>query len=434
VDYDKPFKIVEHKAAIVRRAFELAASGLGSYAIVRRFNAENVPNISGNDGWAKSTVEKLLRNRAVIGDYQPKRLIDGRRVNEGPPKTGYYPAILNEKLFLDVQLARSSRLIKGAGRRGSMVPNLFSQIARCYHCGEAIHLQNKGELPKGGKYLRCYSSLKNSGCTAGSWRYEEFEKSFLYFLRNEIDLHALLNADQLAQQKQVEMSQLAEIDDGIKSLELERDNIFSLIPSDAPIAPGLRAYIIERTEGITKQIDDLISQRNERAIKPQPKWVETSPSDHTNLLAEFAKGDEVSEDRRQLLKREISKVALEILLAPDGLELPDMMGAGGQITEKIFGSIYGTDAFKKEHSKIFKVKFRDGSRRTVAVSAENPTDYAMIDNVDVNSVSRIEFNEPIAKAEPNVDHVVIKDPSVEMVKSIQNFAKSKMFGTGPKEE
>lgn len=290
-----------------------------------------------------------------------------------------------------------------------------------------MHLQNKGELPKGGKYLRCYSSLKNTGCTAGSWRHEDFEKSFLFFLRTEIDLRALLNADQLAQQKQRDVSQLNEIDEHIKSLELERENTFSLIPTNAPITRALQVHILARTEDITKKIDDLISQRTELSAKPQPKWIETTPSDYTNLLAEFAKGDEVSEDRRQLLKREISKVASEILLAPDGLDLSDVIGAGGRITQKILGSIFGAvDDFKKDHSRTFKVKFKDGSIRTVSVSAENPTDYSVISNEDVTSNSRIEFSEPVAKAEPIVDHLVLKNPSVEMMTKLQNIAKSKI--------
>ena len=98
-DDRRSFSVIEDRAKIVRRIFEETVSGLGVYSIARRLNAEGVPAFASRKGWQLSSIHKLITSRTVIGEYQPNRLIDGKRVPDGEPIKNYYPAIIDEALL-----------------------------------------------------------------------------------------------------------------------------------------------------------------------------------------------------------------------------------------------------------------------------------------------------------------------------------------------
>jgi hypothetical protein len=45
----------------------------------------------------------MLRNRATIGEHQPKRIQNGKRVPYGDPISNFYPAVIEESLFLQLK-------------------------------------------------------------------------------------------------------------------------------------------------------------------------------------------------------------------------------------------------------------------------------------------------------------------------------------------
>lgn len=73
------YEVIEDRAAVVRRIFEESASGVGNYSITRRLNMDRVSHFGRSKGWHQSYVSKILKNRAVIGEFQPHRLVDGKR-------------------------------------------------------------------------------------------------------------------------------------------------------------------------------------------------------------------------------------------------------------------------------------------------------------------------------------------------------------------
>jgi DNA invertase Pin-like site-specific DNA recombinase len=86
------FKVNKSHVAVVNYIFELAASGLGNYSIVKRLNTESVKNFGRADYWSTSSIQVLLNNRAVLGEFQPHTKIDKKRVPDGEPIKDYYPA------------------------------------------------------------------------------------------------------------------------------------------------------------------------------------------------------------------------------------------------------------------------------------------------------------------------------------------------------
>jgi hypothetical protein len=186
------FVPIPERVEVVRKIFEDAASGLGMYAITRRLNEEGVPTFKSSKGWYTSYVAKILNNRAAIGESQAHtRAEDGKRVPAGEPNRAYFPAVISEELFYRAQLGKSERRLNGAGRKGTNFTNLFSGLATCAYCGSPVRLENKGDGPKGGKYLMCDGALRNVGCPSRRWRYQEFEDSFIAFVE-EVDLESLV--------------------------------------------------------------------------------------------------------------------------------------------------------------------------------------------------------------------------------------------------
>lgn len=150
------------RAEIVRRIFDLSISGLGKHMIASIFNREGIPNWSGRDrGWHPSYIQKILGMRAVLGEFQPRRLIAGQRRIEGEPILDLYPAVIDEVVFNRAQTQRASRTPM-RGRRGKTLSNLFSRIARCGSCRSVMTFRNKGK--PGEQYLVCDSALRRRGC------------------------------------------------------------------------------------------------------------------------------------------------------------------------------------------------------------------------------------------------------------------------------
>lgn len=141
---------VPEYAAVVRRVFEMAASGVGVTKIAKIFNAENIPiprttaRAIGN-GWHPSTLAALLKNRAVIGHYQPcRQLEDGSYGPVGELLTDHYPEIVPPETFWAVQDALSSRRTKGIGhRRDASYHHILAGMLRCAYCGGKMHLLRK---------------------------------------------------------------------------------------------------------------------------------------------------------------------------------------------------------------------------------------------------------------------------------------------------
>ena len=129
-------RIIPERAVIIRRIFGLACHGYGLALIVKQLTSEGVPPIGGKrkrrkddveyiPEWSKAYVHKILTERVVLGEYQPKK--NGKP--EGPPVEGFYPVVpgIDEALWNKAQGALASR--KGrAGRVSTKTVSLFSGL------------------------------------------------------------------------------------------------------------------------------------------------------------------------------------------------------------------------------------------------------------------------------------------------------------------
>jgi DNA invertase Pin-like site-specific DNA recombinase len=353
------FEIIEERAAIVRRIFDDAASGYGTFTIVRRLNNEGVPTFTGKGGWQNSTVNKILSSSAAIGTFQPNRMEGSKRVPAGDPIHHYFPRIIRQDVFETAQRGRLERWREAqpekdkkagpnGGRRGKQYSNLFSKLAVCDYCGEPMHYQNKGAPPKGRTYLVCSKALRDDGCAmTGRWRYDQFEATFLSFVE-QLDLASLVQSS-------------------------EHSNMRSKL-----------ALSLEAVEGKI----NLIQEKVRRAIETSMALAEFK----SELLAEIIKKgeEELTEAKkvRQQLRHEIAlldQTALTYYSCPDqvaGLIERVRAARGGdvyklrtQIASRLQSLISKIRLTVDTDTQSFEVIFRDGQGLMLFVDPEDPTKF-----------------------------------------------------------
>ncbi|OED91247.1 recombinase family protein [Vibrio crassostreae] len=200
----------EQQVELVNMIYDLSLDGNGFTKILNVLNSSGIKAPKGGQ-WGKSTLAKLLSNRAVLGEYQPyKSQSNGSRAIDPDYGVihGYYPQIITEDKFIQVQVAKNKRKTYQSGNKGKegLFPNLFQQFAKCSTCESSLEIVNKGKTPKGGKYLVCSSAKRKGSCKKNKhFRYSELEK-----ILNSLVMKGVisLESDKAQSKKAVELSKL----------------------------------------------------------------------------------------------------------------------------------------------------------------------------------------------------------------------------------
>jgi len=380
------YEVIDKRAATIRRIFEESAAGIGNYSITKRLNNQKVPHFGKSDGWHLSYIAKILKNRAVIGEFQPHRLISGKRQPDGDVIQSYFPAVVDEDTFYRAQLGLAQRLNHGAGRKGTTLTNIFSGVAKCAYCGAPMKFENKGKPPKGATFLVCYNAQRGLGCEIARWRYDEFEASFLAFVR-ELDLSQVLgNADE---------SKAKSLDEIIAALSGELMAVVTLrektyeVWSQARDAQTFLASKLDELERRRAEIERALDQkRNERlALDAEMKSVQQSQDDVKEMLEALktTQGDELYKLRAKIAGR-IRTICTFVRVAPLGLapQSKHAVDALQRQENKRFASV-----LTKLKQRSFAVGFRDGTTRIVRPSDDDPLQFEEQVYVDSSGLKTI---------------------------------------------
>jgi DNA invertase Pin-like site-specific DNA recombinase len=155
----------DERIEIVQRIFEETAKGLGRRAIVKGLNGGGEKSFMKGKSWQTSSVAKVIHSRAVLGEYQPHRRDQaGRLIPDGEVIKGYYPAVVDEALWIEANDAVKSRRTNAAGRPHTEVGNLIRGLVRCGCCKGRMLFLNKGKPPKGGCYYVCSEAARRGDC------------------------------------------------------------------------------------------------------------------------------------------------------------------------------------------------------------------------------------------------------------------------------
>ncbi|MFL9864152.1 recombinase family protein [Paraburkholderia fungorum] len=179
------FEPVPELVESVRTVFEMRINGAGAVAICSRANRERWPvpgkapvrkagesdedfarRREASGSWHLSLINRILKNRAVLGEYQPRRIDrdnSKNRVAVGEPISGYYPAVIDETTFLRAQATSLRRSLR-PGRRDAHARNWLYGLVKCGECGNSLVRKNKASSKQPG-YARYYCAARVRGLT-----------------------------------------------------------------------------------------------------------------------------------------------------------------------------------------------------------------------------------------------------------------------------
>lgn len=173
------FEPIQDRVAVVRKIYRLAAEGAGAIAIAKRLNADGEQTFGRGKQkakfWQQSSIIKILASRAVLGEYHPHRMQDGKRVTAGEPVADYFPAVIEQASFYATQRGKAERKGNG-GRNGERVTNLFTGLVKDARDGSSLIVVNKGDGPS---LVSTAARMGTTGSVYVSFPYAAFEKSLL---------------------------------------------------------------------------------------------------------------------------------------------------------------------------------------------------------------------------------------------------------------
>lgn len=174
--------VLRPKAAkAVRRIFELAAGGKGIPTILRTLDREKVAPIGRNGEWNRAYLGLLLKDRRVLGEYQPKK--DLGRHKDGAVIMNYYPPVVTQSQWEAARAGIFSRR-KGKGRIGKCRVNVFNSILKHARDGDSyIMTTNYRRLARGLQKVNVLVNYRADmgigGTRAYSIPYDVFETAVL---------------------------------------------------------------------------------------------------------------------------------------------------------------------------------------------------------------------------------------------------------------
>lgn len=277
-----PF-IANAGAKIIRRIFDETAAGVGSYSIAKRLNDEHVPPLTGDkkhnkdhpqagqsigNGWNRGRVNAILRSDAPLGWFQP-HVRDPKnstvRIPEGPEIKGYYPIIIDPGLAARarVEVTRNTFHGKGSGRKGELISNLFSGVAKCAQCGNSMFLAARTRRSGKPGRLRCGVAIRNKQVcdSPASIPYGKLEEAIIRDFHLVRDVVMLDATDNSARELQ---SSIADKRGESLKLEAAIRNMTAAFADDLPrdgslIARQMRK-IDERHQTLLSEIESLERQ------------------------------------------------------------------------------------------------------------------------------------------------------------------------------
>jgi len=191
LDWDgEKFVINKAAAEAVRYIYQACIDGAGGRVILEGLNKRYKP-IGRSKKWNGSFIQKVLNDRAVIGEWQPHSFTEeGQRVPVGKVIKDYYPAIIDEGTFFRAQQSKAQRYKQRSPSEGFI--NLFAGLTYCAVDGQKMHLtRSRATRSNGETYtqrrLASYGhNRKLTGACNITFDYHSFE-TYLLWLLWEVD-------------------------------------------------------------------------------------------------------------------------------------------------------------------------------------------------------------------------------------------------------
>jgi DNA invertase Pin-like site-specific DNA recombinase len=191
---------IPERAAVVKKIFHLAREGRGVALIAKKLTEDNVPAFGevvvreGNKRsafcgkWSDTSIHRILRDRRVVGEYAP-----GKKAGKiaGDPIPDYYPRIISDEEFEDVQDAMADRK-NHPGRVSMKCVNPFSGLLRSAPDGGTCFVKSKVDRATPTKVLANTEGMEGRA-TNWTFPWPVFEQALVALL-HEVDPEDVLPA------------------------------------------------------------------------------------------------------------------------------------------------------------------------------------------------------------------------------------------------
>jgi DNA invertase Pin-like site-specific DNA recombinase len=217
-------ELVPGRAAVIRQIYDLAAHGYGASAIVKKLTADGIAPFgefiirahrkrSAFAGcWIRAYVAKILRDRRAVGEFQPRK----GGAPDGPPISGYFPAVVSEDEWLAARAGVSQRR-RLPGRTGDRV-NVFAGLLRHARDGDNYHAGRQ----TGGRYILVNTRSTAAAAPTCTFPLETFERALFAYLA-EIDPRDVLGQDRAPDEVMVLSGELARAEASIAAINADLD-------------------------------------------------------------------------------------------------------------------------------------------------------------------------------------------------------------------
>nr|WP_313631933.1 recombinase family protein [Brevundimonas naejangsanensis] len=298
------------RVQIVKTIFQLCDEGKGSNLIAKHLNQSDIRSWGSektSGTWSSSYVSRVLRNRAVIGEFQAFQMVDGKETPIGEAVPDYFPRVIDQSLFDRVQDKVAARAFGGAGsgRKGGNT-NIVKGLMQCGECGSNFHMLHSGKYP----FLKC-SGHRQGKCTNGvAFHYTLFEAHFLNSIR-ELQIETGTNDIESAINEQ-----LAEARNTLVTLDKNISFIIDkMIEMDSP-ALTTRLAKSEDQKRETLALIDRLEAELRRATVP----VDQTQTDIISLYQALISGnDDTYEETRQMIHEKIKELITGISVQKFGV-------------------------------------------------------------------------------------------------------------------
>ena len=316
-------------AETVRRIFQLASEGIGINRITDILIKERIPAFNRNERWYPYYVGEVLRNKAVIGEYQPGTHPRGGVWSPaGSPIPDYYPRLISDQLWHQVQDIRAGNWARGKVQVGkyhgsgrNSWKNLFSNLV-IDEGGNSMIYKQVAER----SYL---VSSDRAKFRTHKMRYPIFEKVMLRLL-DDIDYAALTEAATPSDEEQ--KLQLKDTCAQIMELERLRRRYLRVIEGeeepDEEIVGKYRAAGVELKKLQTKK--ELL----ERAISST-----AAPKLNKIPVIEIPSQEEYNLRLKDEIRKRVARIQLafnaQVITAPNPEEVANVRPGKGKIVAQI---------------------------------------------------------------------------------------------------
>jgi DNA invertase Pin-like site-specific DNA recombinase len=356
-------------AAAVARVFALSATGYGYRAMIRRLEQEGIAPFARAGHWTKSYIHKILSDRRVLGEYQPRIKRTGKA--DGDPIPDYFPAVVTEQEWLATRaevnprrprlrtlqpltpeqrqqvvrllhkgknlsaIARTLKidrqkvyrvaqaLARKAGQEHKSKPrqfvNLFAGLVKNARDGESYLVQTRDDEGGHRRVLINFSSLegRSLGC---AFPLPVFEQAILSCLR-EIDPHEILNGDAGPDETLVLAGEVQRVEQSITVLAAELE--------EHGESPTIFKRLREQ-EAKKRELDARLAEARQKAAHPlSESWGECQSL--IDALENAADKDDARLRLRSALRRMVdSMVLLVVPRVKDRLAAVQIWFAGGK--------------------------------------------------------------------------------------------------------